>query len=82
MEGRPLHVDQLPPFTNQQARCARCGAGSPIRVHYDRPCSEVVGGPHYHRICRCGHRWSERAGAGSAVTAAESTRAAPGSRPA
>jgi hypothetical protein len=60
MAAPPVHVSTLPPFTNMRARCARCGSGPPIRVHFDRGCAEVVGGAHFHRICNCGHRWVEQ----------------------
>jgi hypothetical protein len=60
MPALPVHVSQLPPFSNQRARCAKCGAHYEIRVHYDRGCAEVTGGEHFHRICNCGHRWAEQ----------------------
>src|SRR5262245_46479024 len=31
----PLDVSDLPPFSNQRARCSRYGGGAPIRVHFD-----------------------------------------------
>jgi len=55
----PVEQADLPPFSNQRARCSRCGGGSPIRVHFDRDCAEARG-DHFHRVCPCGHRWVER----------------------
>jgi hypothetical protein len=63
MPAAPVDVATLPPFSNH-SRCAQCGAGYEIRVHFDRGCREVVGGDHFHRICRCGHRWTERCSEG------------------
>ena len=58
MEPVPLDAATLPPFSNQRG-CPRCGARYEIRVHFDRDCAEVRG-DHFHRLCRCGHRWLER----------------------
>ena len=59
MPTTPVQVEVLPPFSNA-SRCANCGVRYPIRVHFDRGCSEVIAGDHFHRICDCGHRWIER----------------------
>src|SRR5712691_7313104 len=56
--AEPVDVATLPPFSNQRG-CPRCGARYEIRVHFDRDCAEVRG-DHFHRLCRCGHRWLER----------------------
>jgi hypothetical protein len=62
------------PFSNMRARCARCGAGAPVRVHFDRGCKEVIGA-HFHRECtRCEFQWAEQT--------REATRVATGSGPA
>ena len=59
MATAPVPVSTLPPFSNAQACCAKCGARRLIRG--DRVCSEVVDGEHFHRVCTtCGHRWIER----------------------
>ena len=55
-----MDVAALPPFSNQRG-CLRCGARYEIRVHFDRDCA-AVRGDHFHRLCRCGHRWLERCG--------------------
>jgi hypothetical protein len=61
MQTPPVHVSTLPPFSNMRARCAKCGARGGIWVLFDRGCTEVIGGDHYHRRCgRCGHRWVGR----------------------
>jgi len=60
MPAAPVDVTTLPPFSNHRARCPRCGGGAPIRVHFDRGCALVVGGDHFHRLCRCGYQWAER----------------------
>ena len=57
MEPSPVHVSTLPPFSNDRARCNRCGARYRIRVHFDRGCWAAVGGAHFHRICLNGHRF-------------------------
>ena len=62
-----VHASTLLPFSNA-SRCARCGARYEIRVHFDRGCTEVVGGEHFHRICNCGHRWVERCSATPSLT--------------
>jgi len=49
----------LPPLTDQRARCPRCGDGRPIRVHFDRDCADARG-DHFHNICPCGYEWVER----------------------
>ena len=66
MDAEPMPVDvaTLPKFSNS-SQCAKCGRRRPIRVHYDpgpgvRGCRHVVGGPHFHRLCPCGHEWIER----------------------
>jgi hypothetical protein len=59
MTTQPVEVETLPPFSNQ-SRCALCGRGYCIRVHFDRGCAEMREGEHFHRICDCGHRWIER----------------------
>ena len=59
MQTTPVQVDTLPPFSNA-SRCAKCGRGYEIRVHFDRGCAEVYGGDHFHRISNCGFRWVER----------------------
>jgi hypothetical protein len=59
MPTRPLEQHELPPFTNCNPRCARCGNRRLIRVHFDRDCREARG-DHFHRVCPCGHRWVER----------------------
>jgi hypothetical protein len=64
MATLPVHVSTLPPFSNMHARCPRCGGRREIRVHFDRDCTEVTGGDHFHRICPCGHRWVERTSEG------------------
>jgi len=66
MDALPADPSSLPPFTNMRARCARCGVRREIRVHFDRDCAEVHG-DHFHRLCRCGHRWLERCGDGPNV---------------
>ena len=48
MTSAPVEEGELPPFTNQRARCARCGGGGPIRVHFDRDCADARG-DHFHR---------------------------------
>ena len=58
MQAEPVAVAVLPPFSNQHG-CPRCGARYEIRVHFDRDCA-LVRGDHFHRVCRCGHRWLER----------------------
>jgi len=59
----------LPPYRHR-GPCPRCGGRGPIRVHFDRDCSEVPGND-YHRECPgCGARWLEqcaRASVGRAV---------------
>ena len=55
----PIKADELPPFTNERAVCASCGARGEIRVHFDRSCAQARG-DHFHRICRCGYEWLER----------------------
>ncbi len=67
----PVHVSTLPPFSNERARCPRCGSRREIRVHFDRDCAEVAGGDHFHRLCRCGNRWIERCSEGPYMPAAE-----------
>jgi len=52
-------VSRPGPFS-QERGCAWCGARYEIRVHFDRDCAEVRGGNHFHRLCRCGHRWHEQ----------------------
>jgi hypothetical protein len=59
MDTIPVDVATLPPFTNMRARCPECGAGAPVRVHFDRGCHRAVGGDHFHRICPNGHEWLE-----------------------
>ncbi len=60
MPAKAVDVATLPPFSNQRG-CPRCGARYEIRVHFDRDCA-AVRGDHFHRLCRCGHRWLERCG--------------------
>jgi hypothetical protein len=50
MTTAPVEQEDLPPFTNQSARCPRCAGRGPIRVHFDRDCAEA-GGDHFHRVC-------------------------------
>jgi len=64
----PVDASELPSFSNQ-AGCSRCGARYEIRVHFDRDCA-LVRGAHFHRICRCGHRWLERGSETRTATAA------------
>jgi hypothetical protein len=59
MTAAPVEQSDLPPFSNQRARCARCGNRRLIRVHCDRDCAEAHG-DHFHRVCLCGYRWVER----------------------
>jgi len=59
MSSAPVDAADLPPFSNQRARCPRCGGGTPIRVHFDRDCAEARG-DHFLRVCPCGHDWVER----------------------
>jgi hypothetical protein len=66
MDATPVDVTALPPFTNMRARCPECGAGAPVRVHFDRGCRMAVGGDHFHRICPNGHEWLEQCGEASA----------------
>ena len=49
----------LPPFDNH-SRCATCGNGREIRIHY-APSSRHVAGPHFKWLCPCGAWWNERA---------------------
>src|SRR4029453_7805568 len=61
-EPVPVEVATLPRFSNTSP-CAKCGRRRPIRVPYDpgvRGCRPVVGGPHFPRLCPCGHEWIER----------------------
>jgi len=58
MRAHAVAVASLPPFSNQRG-CPQCGASYEIRVHFDRDCA-LVSGDHFHRVCRCGHRWLER----------------------
>jgi hypothetical protein len=61
MQTEPVHVSQLPPFSNMRARCAKCGGGPPIWVIFCRDDCSVTGGAHFHRRCeRCGYRWIEQ----------------------
>jgi hypothetical protein len=60
MPSAPVHVAELPKFSGM-GRSSQCGARFEIRVHFDRDCTEVAGGAHYHRICNSGHRWIEQA---------------------
>src|SRR4029453_14875465 len=57
----------LPPFTNQSGRCARCGGRRLIRVPFDRACARARG-DHFHRRCPCGHEWIGRCSPWSAET--------------
>lgn len=66
-----VDVETLPPFSNQRARCSRCGSRAEIRVHFDRGCAIVRSGDHFHRLCRCGHEWVERCSEGPHVPAPE-----------
>jgi hypothetical protein len=50
---QPIHVSQLPLFTNMRAQCSRCGARYEIRVGFCRGCTKVYGGEHFHRRCNC-----------------------------
>jgi hypothetical protein len=63
----PVAASTLPRFSNMRAVCARCGARWGIRMHFDRDCA-LVRGDHFHRICRCGHRWVERTSAQHSAT--------------
>jgi hypothetical protein len=54
----PVEQANLPPY-RPPGPCPRCGGRGPIRVHFDRDCTEVRG-DHYHRVCECGARWVER----------------------
>jgi hypothetical protein len=72
MEIEPVDVSTLPPFSNMRARCAACGAGREIRVHFDRGCRFVTGGVHFHRLCGCGHSWVEQCSeAGASAASAD-----------
>jgi hypothetical protein len=57
----PGAPDELPPFSNDRAVCAACGARREIRVHFDRSCAAACD-DHFHRVCPCGHEWVERCG--------------------
>jgi hypothetical protein len=59
MTTAPVEQTDRPPFTNQRARCQRCGGGSLIRVHFDRDCTDARG-DRFHRVCPFGYRWVER----------------------
>ena len=48
----PVEQADLPPFTNHNPRCVRCGNRRLIRVHFDRDCAEARG-DHFHRVCPC-----------------------------
>jgi hypothetical protein len=62
MPAAPVHVAELPPFSNQAGGCPRCRARWELWVIFDRACDEVIGGAHYHRVCsRCACRWAEQA---------------------
>ena len=50
----------LPRLFSNSTRCESCRRTSEIRVHYCPGCPEVSG-DHFHRICRCGATWLERA---------------------
>jgi hypothetical protein len=58
MTTAPVEQADLPPFTNHNPRCVRCGNRRLIRVHFDRDCAEARG-DHFNRICPCGHTWIE-----------------------
>ena len=64
MDGVEVGVERLPAFSNQRARCSKCGTRGGIRVHFDHACALVRAVDHFHRICPCGHQWIERCGEG------------------
>jgi hypothetical protein len=45
-------------FSNY-TRCPECRRSTLIRIHYEPGCPRASG-PHFHRLCPCGHEWMER----------------------